>query len=409
MKLLSVNELAALVTKRPVSLFSADLEQLDPVMEAATAGRRILVIGGAGSIGSATIRQLASRSLAALHVVDQNENGLTEIVRDLRSSTRPMAARELRTFPLDFGSSVMRRLLRENPPYDIVLNFAAIKHVRSEKDTLSLLQMFDTNIVKAARLLEWLAETGHTGRYFSVSTDKAANPVNFMGASKRVMEHVTFAGEFDHGALGVITSARFANVAFSDGSLLHGFLQRLQKAQPLAVPAATRRYFVSPEESGQLCAIAALAGENRAIVIPRLDPSTDLQLLDDVAATVVRAHGFEPALYGDEQEARRSVQADVARGRYPLLVTALDTSGEKPYEEFVGRDETAVDIGWPGLCAVRYEPAPGIEVRALVDRFAALIANSALPVSKNELARNIGRLVPQFAHVETGRSLDGRM
>lgn len=409
MKLLSVNELAALVTKRPVSLFSSDLEQLDGAMETATAGRRILVIGGAGSIGSATIRQLASRRLAALHVVDQNENGLTELVRDLRSSTRPMAVRDLRTFPLDFGSSVMRRLLGANPPYDIVLNFAAIKHVRSEKDALSLLQMFDTNIVKAARLLEWLAETGHHGRYFCVSTDKAANPVNFMGASKRVMEHVTFAGEFDRGALGVITSARFANVAFSDGSLLHGFLQRFQKAQPLAVPAATRRYFVSPEESGQLCAIAALAGENRAIIIPRLDPSTDLQLLDDVAAKVIRAHGFEPALYDDEQEARTAVQADVARGRYPLLVTALNTSGEKPYEEFVGSDETVLEIGWPGLRAVRYERASGVEVRALVDSFAALIANPALPVAKDALARDIGRLVPQFAHVETGRSLDARM
>lgn len=409
MKLLSVSDLATIVTGRARPLFDADLESSRPVLEHELSGRRVLVIGGAGSIGSATIRQIAGFPTAALHVVDQNENGLAELIRDLRSSPRSLATRDLRTFPLDFGSPVMRRLLGESGPYDVVLNFAAIKHVRSEKDTLSLLQMFDTNIVKAARLLQSLAETGHCGRYFSVSTDKAANPVNFMGASKRVMEHVAFGGGFDQGHLASVTSARFANVAFSDGSLLFGFLQRLQKGQALAVPASTRRYFVTPEESGQLCAIAALAGEDRTLMIPRLDPSSDLQLLEGVAERVLAAHGFEPSLYHDEAEARDAVDRDVRRGRYPLLLTPLDTSGEKAYEEFVADDETAIEIGLPGLLAVKYVPVAERAVRELVDRFAALIADPGLTIQKHALAREVARIVPQFAHVETGRTLDARM
>jgi FlaA1/EpsC-like NDP-sugar epimerase len=400
--------LSALVTGRSTSMFAGDFAARRDEIAERVAGKRVLVIGGAGSIGAATVHALMPFAPGALHVVDQNENGLAELVRDLRSGPG-VATGDLRTLPIDFGSAAMHRLLRSEAPYDLVLNFAALKHVRSEKDVYSLLQMLDTNVLKCVRLLAWLGECGQPLRYFCVSTDKAANPVNLMGASKRLMEHVVFSGEAVPLPQAHITSARFANVAFSDGSLLQAFLLRLQKGQPLAAPRATRRYFVSLQEAGEICLLAAACAPDRHLLVPRLDAVVDLVLLEDVAARVLHHHGFEPRVYQDEQTAKAQLASDVRDGAYPLLLTSLDTSGEKPYEEFVGNGEIVTDIGLAKLQAVAYQAtAPGA-VSRLTTRLAASLTDVDVPIAKQDIVRWIGDVIPQFRHVETGQGLDDRM
>jgi FlaA1/EpsC-like NDP-sugar epimerase len=265
-----IETLAARVTGRDVPLFEADLERADAALHERLAGRRVLVIGGAGSIGGATVRALCAYDAASLHVLDQNENGLAELTRDIRSSGTE-APRDFRLLPLDFGGTTTERLLRDAPAYDVVFNFAAIKHVRSEKDVYSLLQLLETNVVKQARLLRWLSNGRAPGHYFSVSTDKAANPVSFMGASKRAMEHVMFSRELAELPGTVIGSARFANVAFSAGSLLESFTVRLAKRQPIAAPADTKRYFISMREAAQICLLAVACAPDAHILVPRLD------------------------------------------------------------------------------------------------------------------------------------------
>jgi FlaA1/EpsC-like NDP-sugar epimerase len=406
---LDAASLSPLATGRTESLFATDVESRRGELLSRIRGSRILVVGGSGSIGAATVAAVTAYSPASVHVIDQNENTLVELVRTLRSDPAGLSVADFRCLPIDFGSTIMERLLKETPAYDYVLNFAALKHVRSEKDVFSLLQMLDTNLVKQARLLRWLTERGGLRRYFCVSTDKAANPVNLMGASKRVMEHLVFSREAVPSFAADAVSARFANVAFSDGSLLDGFLKRLQKRQPLAVPRQTRRYFISLVEAGQICLLAAFCAPSGHIVVPRLDPSSDLHDLESVAAAVLRRAGFEPAVYHDEAEARTRVAADVDSGRYPLLLAPLDTSGEKPYEEFLGNNETAVEIGMKELLAVAYVPTSPGAVATLVNELEQYLATPRLPVDKSTLVARLAAVVPQFCHVETGKTLDQRM
>lgn len=399
---------AFVATGRQDSLFLADLTAHHAQLEAQLNERRVLVIGGAGTIGSATIHELAKFSLAALHVVDQNENGLAELVRDIRSRGDGLYAHEFRVFPIDFGSAVMHRLLASQQPYDIVLNFAALKHVRSEKDAVSVLQMVDTNVLKPLGLLDTL-RVGPSGlRYFCVSTDKAANPVNLMGASKRLMEMVLFARAF--GGLKVeITSARFANVAFSNGSLLESFALRMRKGQPLAVPEHTKRFFVSVEESGQICLLAAMLAPTRHLLIPRLNAAEHLVELESVARAVLEHAGLRPRIYRDEASAKAAVERDLSNHEYPLLLTPLDTSGEKAYEEFVGEKETVKEVGMEQLLAVSPTGPNERALFALVDELSGLAHDPALPVTKERLVELIQGVVPEFHHRETGRSLDQRM
>jgi FlaA1/EpsC-like NDP-sugar epimerase len=404
-------ELSVVATGRDGSLFGADLATMSTDLVERLTGQRVLVIGGAGSIGAATVAELTRFDVRALHIVDLSENGLAELVRDLRGRAEGLAVRDLWTLPLDFGSATMCRFLRDQPPYDYVLNFAAIKHVRSEKDTYSLLHMLDTNVLKAWCLLDWLVQRGGTQRYFSVSTDKAANPVNLMGASKRLMEHVIFTHSVSAGQGGGVgvTSARFANVAFSDGSLLDGWLRRLEKRQPLAVPRATRRYFLSVREAGQLCLLAAVCGPDRSIVIPRLEDARHLVELEGIARDLLRHVGYAPVVYEDEGLARAAVATDVARSRYPLLLTPLDTTGEKPYEKFVGEGEKTFEIGLPNLLAVRYE---GTDPEALA-RFQSwlrlLVKGDGPSPGKDEMVRALSAVVPELRHVETNKQLDHRL
>jgi FlaA1/EpsC-like NDP-sugar epimerase len=369
----------------------------------------VLVVGGAGSIGSATIRQLVRYRPESVHVVDQNENSLVELVRDLRSGTDPLQVPDFRTLPLDYGAPVMERFLASVPSYDMVLNFAAHKHVRSEKDVCSLLQMLDTNIVKQARFLGWLRRYGHGTRTFAVSTDKAAFPVNLMGASKRLMEHVIFSEGMDKLRNRVTTSARFANVAFSNGSLLEGFLHRLAKRQPFALPRATRRFFVSLDESAHLCLLAASLFPDRHLAIPALDERRDLIELEEVGVKVLAHFGYKAVIFEDEAAAKENLAALEAKQKYPVLLTALDTSGEKAFEEFVGDGEQSVDLKFKALRGVPYRSVPPATLEDVVARLSDLIHDASKVIGKTEIVSIIAKTIPEFKHVETGKSLDQTM
>ena len=393
-------------TGRARSMFDADVAERAGELARGIEGRRALVLGGAGSIGAASVALLLEYRPAAVHVVDIAENALAELTRDLRSRAGPAIGAELKFLPLDLGSAAMERVLRGEPKYDLVLDFAAQKHVRGEKDLPSLLQMLDTNVLKTRRLLRWLAAHGHAGRCFCVSTDKAANPTSLMGASKRLMEQVLFGAAGDFAAA---TAARFANVAFSNGSLLQSFLFRVSRRQPLAVPRDTRRYFISAREAAQICLLAAVVAPASCVVFPKLDPGRHLRPLLEVAQATLAHLGLRAALYEDAEAARGAVETEIARGAYPVLVTALDTSGEKPYEEFVAAGEVESDIGLRALAAVSAENAPAQELDAVLDFLERAANDASVPAGKAEIVAALARVVPGFHHVETGRSLDDRI
>lgn len=398
-------------TGRSDSLFAADLQARGPEIRDQIRRCRVLAIGAAGSIGSNTIKVLLGFAPDVVHIVDQNENGLAELVRQLRSAPEDLPVGELRTLPLDYGSRAMAYFLDSEPPYDLVLNFAALKHVRSEKDPFSTLQMFDTNIVKQARLIRWLSARSFTGRYFSVSTDKAANPSSLMGATKRVMEHVMFDADVTAGLPGPITSARFANVAFSNGSLLQSFENRFARGEPLACPRDIRRFFVSLEESGEICALAATLLSRRLIGIPRLDPEKYLVPLVDIARAFIEEHGFTPREYVEEAAARHNAASDRAAGRWPLLLTPPDTAGEKPYEEFVARGESVVEVGLTAMQAVGYQP-PSNSVSEMLRNVEAMFSNTTVgaDLSKDRLKALVASLEPAFleGHRDSPLNLDQR-
>lgn len=409
MKDMSIDNLSSLVTKRDTSLFQDDFDSHRQDLNQQIKDSRILVIGGAGSIGSSTVRILSEFKPSALHIVDCNENDLAELVRHLRNTIGDLSATDFRTLPLDFGSPLMYRFLSETPAYDFVLNFAALKHVRSEKDIYSLLQMFDVNLVKTARFLGWLSKRQTAFRYFCVSTDKAANPVNLMGASKQLMEQLIFSDETLTNPLQTAASARFANVAFSKGSLLESFIKRLNNRQPLAVPEKTLRYFITPRESGQICVLAAFCAPNRHLLIPTLDPKNDLVDLETIANLVLDSYGFSAHRYEDESLARKSVAADLGKGRYPLLITPLDTSGEKPYEEFVSDGEKTVDVGMTALSGIQHELKPVGPVIAFIKYIDEAVMHPEIEITKQDIVKSVKRLIPNFEHIETGKNLDQRM
>jgi FlaA1/EpsC-like NDP-sugar epimerase len=407
--------LHAIATGRTRSMFLEDIEEKRDAMRGLIKGKRVLAIGAAGSIGSSTVMVLSRFEPAALHVIDQNENGLAEFVRQFRSDGDMPEIADFRTLPLDYGSAAMRYFLGGGQPYDLVLNFAAIKHVRSEKDSYSILQMLDTNIVKLARLMRWLALYSPQAGFFSVSTDKAANPASFMGATKRIMEHVMFHPQTASGFTGKVTSARFANVAFSNGSLLQSFEYRLARGEPLACPADIRRYFVSLAESGHICALAALLVPAGHIAIPRLNPEEHLVPLLGIAEQFLLESGFIAQHYENEAAAKRALAADRAQKRWPLIMTPADTAGEKPYEEFVAKGETVVDVGLKSMQAVRNRRSETGDLPGLIAALERLVAGggegvSASDIEKNGLKRMIAEIEPEFmgTHRESARNLDQR-
>ena len=406
---LSIDRLTAIATGRSSSMFLEDWTNRIDELHEKTDRRRVLVLGGAGSIGASTVYLLSRFDLACLHVVDHNENALAELVRDLRSRAAGLHVKDFRALPLDFGSPVMKRHIGTEKPYDLVFNFAALKHVRSEKDVCSVLQMFETNLLKPLRCWRWLLDRGSSPSYFSVSTDKAAEPANLMGASKRLMEHIMFCPGGPMAMADRITSSRFANVAFSNGSLLESFIHRFEKRQPIAAPSNTLRFFVSLAEAGQLCVLAAVCGPDRHIMIPRLNLRDHTRKLEEIAAAFIRDQGVEPRIYLEGQEARQNLADDLLHDRYPLLLTPLDTQGEKGCEIFVSPQEEAIECGMSNILAVRYQ---GVEPQCLSDfirSIEAFVSSSDVLVEKRDIVNTVSRLVPEFSHVESSRMLDERM
>lgn len=399
------DELAWHILGRSKSRFAHDIEENWERIAEAIAGKRILVVGGGGTIGSSTFRQLLRFAPAALHVLDISENYLAELTRQTRAAVPQASSIDLRFWPIDYTNPIAERVFASETRYDAVLNFAALKHVRSEKDVYSLLQMIHTNVIGQWRFKQWFARHGQGGRFFGVSTDKAANPTSLMGATKRLMEDVLFDTSQDAGM--AASSARFANVAFSNGSLLQAWLKRLELGQPVAAPRDTSRYFVHPQESGEICLLAATLAAADEIFFPRLDPRTELRPLEDVAAEVLTLCGYRPVRFEEEREAIAAVEKLCKEGAWPLLLTPLDTSGEKPYEEFVGEGEQVRNKGLGSLNALVHRPS-GLTEAMLAD-LADMIARPARDVSKADIVQLIAGLIPNFGHRETGRSLDQRL
>lgn len=403
------------VLGRAGSLFEADVTEHSAAIRDRIEGQRVLVTGAAGSIGSATVRQLARYSPARLAAVDLSENNLVELVRDLRSRPDLDPGDALRTFVVDFGSDVGARLLEAEGPFDLILHFAAMKHVRSERDVFSLSRLVETNVLAVDRFL------GNAKRLFpcdvfAISTDKACRPENFMGATKRLMESVLAWHSEQKGSilaggnaapLQRVASTRFANVAFSDGSLLAGFLRRIEKRQPLAGPVDVHRYFISEEEAGQLCLLTAALGETRQIFVPRRDPTADTKRFDEIAEIVLRASGFEPHWYERFEDAAAGLGEDLAAGRYPCCFSPSDTSGEKELEEFVAPDERVAASRFEALDVIVESPDPGFETVAEVVRGLSDVVADASPSDGHaRMAALLERAVPAFTHVDTGRNLD---
>ena len=402
-----------IATGRRSALFSADIAAHEPALREALGGKRILAIGAAGSIGSNTVLEMARYTPRSLHLIDQNENDLAEIVRQFRTSRERYVIDDFRALPLDYGSRALKLFLNSVPVYDVVINFAAIKHVRSEKDPFSTMQMLDTNIVKQVRLMRWLAATGFSGRFFTVSTDKAANPSSMMGATKRLMEHVLFNSNAADALAGTKTTARFANVAFSNGSLLQSFQKRLARIEPLAAPRDTRRYFVSLKESGQLCTIAACLAPDRCITIPKLNPEDHLFSLEDIARRFLSENNYEAVVYDDEAAACRDARSLRARRQWPLLLTPLDTAGEKSYEEFMTDKEQAFEFGMPNLRAIQYREVDRNLIDEAIAKCNALVSLDASVdiVDKEKIKQIIGAVEPDFlvTHQDSARNLDQRI
>ncbi|MDA7643385.1 UDP-N-acetylglucosamine 4,6-dehydratase, partial [Akkermansiaceae bacterium] len=309
-------------------LFADDVLSREEELRDRVRGARILVIGGAGTIGQAVVREFFKRDPLALHVVDLSENNLVELVRDVRS-TLGYRSGDFQTVPVDVGSRYFGAFVESQEPYDIICNLSALKHVRSEKDPYTLMRMLEVNVFNTVKTARMAAQMG-ARKYFAVSTDKAANPVNLMGGSKRIMEKFLMRESLDV----IVSMARFANVAFSDGSLLHGFNQRLMKRQPIAAPNDVERYFVTPQESGELCMMSAIFGENLDIFFPHQEGELELTKFSDIAIRFLESHGYEPVECETEVEARSCAEELISRRQWPVYFFASDTTGEKAYEEF---------------------------------------------------------------------------
>lgn len=392
------------VTRRPESLLAADLAQCGGELHARLDGRNVLVIGGAGSIGSAYIKALLRFPIASLCVIDLNENGLTELVRDLRSTEGLRLPERLLTYPVNFGDSVFEKIFRNRGPFEVVANFAAHKHVRSEKDIFSVEAMIENNVFRARNLLDLLS-ANRPERFFCVSTDKAANPANIMGASKKLMEEVILA----FAERVPVTTARFANVAFSNGSLPLGFLERMSRRQPWSCPRGIRRFFVSPQEAGEICLMTSILGHSGEICFPKLDESRDLLAFEQVALMLLEVLGLEPDLCASEEEARQKAAARKADSRsYPVYFFESDTSGEKPTEEFVAQGEEADLERFAGLGVIRSARRRTLaEVDARIARLRDCFSRA--DVTKSEVVEVLREYLPTFEHVEKGKQLDQRM
>ena len=391
------------VIKRPYSMFYTDIEDNSDLLEKNISEKSVLVIGGAGTIGSSFVKEILKFRPDSLVVVDTNENALAELTRDLRSTRGMYVPNDYVTYPMDFASPVFEKMFRNRGGFDIVGNFSAHKHVRSEKDIYSVEALLQNNVLHTKFLLDLLSEFPPE-EYFCVSTDKAANPVNIMGASKRIMEDVIFS----YSDLFSVKTARFANVAFSNGSLPMGFLARIQKLQPLSAPCDVRRYFVSPEESGQICLLSCILGENRAIFFPKLEEA-QMMTFDTIGTELLKAHGFEVLECGSDEEAIDKAYAlKEGSNQYPVHYSISDTSGEKPFEEFVTDTETADYNRFRSLGVITGKEIPN---KGRIEKLFKNLNDVFKKVSatKEEVVEIMKDYLPNFEHIEMGKSLDSKM
>ncbi|WP_418133327.1 UDP-N-acetylglucosamine 4,6-dehydratase [Aeromonas allosaccharophila] len=347
-------------------------------------------------------KEIFKRNPRKLHVVDISENNMVELVRDIRSSFGYIDG-DFQTFALDIGSIEYDAFIKADGAYDYVLNLSALKHVRSEKDPFTLMRMIDVNVFNTDKTIQHSIDMG-VKKYFCVSTDKAANPVNMMGASKRIMEMFLMRRSEQI----AISTARFANVAFSDGSLLHGFKQRLQKRQPIVAPNDIKRYFVTPQESGELCLMSCIFGENRDIFFPKLSESLHLITFAEIAVKYLEQHGYKPYLCKDEDEARALMASLPEQGMWPCLFTESDTTGEKDFEEFFTDKEELDMARFENLGIIKNEPSYQND---LLNHFEQTITamKTKRAWDKKEIVELFFAMLPDFGHRETGKYLDGKM
>jgi FlaA1/EpsC-like NDP-sugar epimerase len=387
---------------RDTEIFTKDISNKEQELSKIVGESSFLVIGGAGSIGQAVTKEIFKRNPIKLHVVDISENNMVELVRDLRSSFGYIDG-DFQTFALDIGSVEYDAFIESDGKYDYVLNLSALKHVRSEKDPFTLMRMIDVNVFNTEKTVQQSIEKG-TKKYFCVSTDKAANPVNMMGASKRIME--MYLMSLSHEI--TISTARFANVAFSDGSLLHGFNQRIQKQQPIVAPNDIKRYFVTPKESGELCLMSCVFGENRDVFFPKLNQDLHLITFADIAVKYLEELGYEAYLCKTEEEARELMLTLPQQKKWPCLFTSSDTTGEKDFEEFFTDSEVLDMNRFENFGIIKNESDFSNEK---IDLFSTSIKamKQAKKWNKEQLVDLFFKMIPDFGHKETGKYLDSKM
>ena len=387
---------------RSLELFSSDLVAYEKELVTIIENSSFLVIGGAGSIGQAVTREIFKRKPEVLHVVDISENNLVELVRDIRSTLGYIAG-DFQTFAIDCSGREFQALMVAGTKYDYVINLSALKHVRSEKDPFSLMRLIQVNIFNTLSTLVSARENG-AKKYFCVSTDKATNPVNMMGASKKIMEMYLMRESLTI----PVSTARFANVAFSDGSLLHGFNQRLMKQQPITAPNDVKRYFVTPQESGELCIMSILLGANRDIFFPKLSDALTLTKFSDIAIRFLKNHNFKPFECESEDVARERAPELIANGNWPVYFFKSNTTGEKDFEEFFTNAENLEMSKFQSIGIIKNKPNYDDAKLNLFQSEFIRIKNKNRWL-KEELVELFNEMVTDFAHKETGKYLDGRM
>jgi FlaA1/EpsC-like NDP-sugar epimerase len=387
---------------RDSELFEDDIDAHEKELSEIISNSKFLVLGGAGSIGSATVKEIFKRNPKKLHVVDISENNMVELVRDIRSSLGYIDG-EFKTFALDIGSREYDSFIKQDGEYDYVLNLSALKHVRSEKDPFTLMRMIEVNIFNTDKTLKQSIKN-NTKKYFCVSTDKAANPVNMMGASKRIMEMFVHRNSKDID----VSMARFANVAFSDGSLLYGFNRRIEKRQPIAAPNDIKRYFVTPKESGELCLMSCIFGENRDIFFPKLSEKLHLITFAEIAVKYLKELGYEAYECKSEEEARELVKTLPEQGKWPVYFFKSDTTGEKDFEEFFTDAETLDMKRFKNLGVIKNNlDFDEDKLNYFNDTINNLLEKEEW--TKKELVDLFNYMIPNFNHLETGKYLDQKM
>jgi FlaA1/EpsC-like NDP-sugar epimerase len=397
------------ILNRSKSLFFNDIKKFDTDLIELIKSSRVLIIGGAGSIGKSVTQEIFNRNPSALHIVDINENNMVELVRMIRSSTLELKSKinslpEFKTFSIDSGSKEFETFIESEKPYDYVFNLSALKHVRSEKDPFTLMRLINVNILNTVNNLNLLSQTKSLKNYFCISSDKATNPVSLMGASKKIMESFLLRESLTK----KITMSRFANVAFSDGSLLHGFTQRIIKNQPIAAPNDVERYFISSQESGQICLLSGLLGKNRDIFFPIMNKEKDMLKFSDIAKNYVESLGYECFECETEEEARRNAISLISEKKWPCFFSKSDTTGEKSFEEFFGSDEDVDFSSFSNLGVIKNEASfDGSLLDSFNNQIKALIENKSW--NKEDLVSVFEKTIPGFEHVELGRNLDQKM